>query len=146
MSEKNEYDILLDNIQERLGLLKHLLITAQGLTYEDRLYRFYHHSGKVYYLQELTEEIVKNLAEICPHDREPFCDDFQEIYNEGTGWEYDRRVRKSDAVAARRIVEAFLHAKYFLEMVVKYGEKFENAPINMPSGWAALSKLYRVEV
>jgi hypothetical protein len=42
------------------------------------------------------------------------------------------------------IVQAFLHARYFLEMAVKYAEAFREPPKNMPSGWAALLCLYRM--
>jgi hypothetical protein len=86
--KKNEFDILLSNIKFKMPQLLRLLETANGLSYEDRMYRYYHRSAKVYYLQELTEEIVGVLAEICPHDRDPFCDAFQLIYNEGTGLDY----------------------------------------------------------
>jgi hypothetical protein len=40
------------------------------------------------------------------------------------------------------IVEAFLHARYFLEMAAKYAVELEEPPQLMPSGWAALLSLY----
>jgi hypothetical protein len=42
----------------------------------------------------------------------------------------------------RPIVEAFFHARYFLEMAVRYGRSLEAPPTLMPSGWAALLSLY----
>lgn len=39
-------------------------------------------------------------------------------------------------------VEAFLHAKSFLEMVVKYGKELETAQNLLPSGWAAVLCFY----
>ncbi len=35
-------------------------------------------------------------------------------------------------------------ARFFLEMMHKYGRKFKNAPELLPSGWAALLYLYNV--
>jgi hypothetical protein len=48
------------------------------------------------------------------------------------------------AMITRPIVEAFLHSKYFIEMAVKYGKELEEAPQCMPSGWAALTELYKI--
>jgi hypothetical protein len=45
-------------------------------------------------------------------------------------------------VETRPILEAFFHARYFLEMAVKYGGRLSVAPRVMPSGWAALLSLY----
>jgi hypothetical protein len=42
----------------------------------------------------------------------------------------------------RVFLEAFFHAKYFLEMAVKYGKELQAAPTMLPSGWAALLCLY----
>ena len=41
-----------------------------------------------------------------------------------------------------QLIEAFLHAKFFLEMVVKYGKELEAAQNLLPSGWAAVLCLY----
>jgi hypothetical protein len=42
----------------------------------------------------------------------------------------------------RPILEAYQHAKYFLEMAVKYGSQLERPPNLLPSGWAAVLHLY----
>ena len=44
----------------------------------------------------------------------------------------------------RPILEAYFHAKYFLERVVRYGEELEQAPACLPSGWAAVLYLYHL--
>ncbi|MGZ5544922.1 MAG: hypothetical protein ACXWIU_09620 [Limisphaerales bacterium] len=44
----------------------------------------------------------------------------------------------------RPIVEAFFHARYFLEMAVNYGRELEYPPHVMPSGWAAFLYLYNL--
>ncbi len=38
----------------------------------------------------------------------------------------------------KRLLEAFFHARYFLEIAMKYGTRLSVAPRVMPSGWAAL--------
>jgi hypothetical protein len=44
----------------------------------------------------------------------------------------------------RPIVEAFFHARFFLEMAVRYGNELDKAPHMLPSGWAALFYLYEL--
>jgi hypothetical protein len=44
----------------------------------------------------------------------------------------------------RPIVEAFFHARYFLEMAVRYGKKLKMPPAMLPSGWAAFLYLYNL--
>jgi len=39
-------------------------------------------------------------------------------------------------------LEAFFHAKFMLEMAVKYGTQLKEPPQGLPSGWAALLYLY----
>ena len=46
--------------------------------------------------------------------------------------------------ATRPIVEAFFHARYFLEMVVKYGKELKSPPAVLPSGWAAVLCLFNM--
>jgi hypothetical protein len=44
----------------------------------------------------------------------------------------------------RPVLEAFFHAKFMLEMIVKYGKALECPPRLLPSGWAVLLHLYRL--
>ena len=44
--------------------------------------------------------------------------------------------------AGRPILEAFFHARYMLEMAVKYGKELDRPPNCLPSGWAAFLYLY----
>jgi hypothetical protein len=61
---------LLANIKERLPELEALLERARGhWEYEDFVYRFYHHSFKVFGVQSMTSKIVAALREICPRVR-----------------------------------------------------------------------------
>ena len=62
----------------------------------------------------------------------------------GTGIQFEREHNRRWREVTGPIVEAFLHAKYFLEMAVKYGEKLEEPPTMLPSGWAAFLYLFNL--
>ena len=59
---------------------------------------------------------------------------FEEIVAAGTGVEFDLSHNDDWLRHTRPIVEAFLHAKYFIEMVVKYGRELDSPPYMLPSG------------
>jgi len=136
--------VLLDNIKDNLGDLKKLLESMSGTYYEDTIYRFYHGSFKVYYLQDLTIEAYNLFIKISPHVEvgdsykyNPFCQYFEEIYREGTGWEHKLHHNSKWTMVTRPIVEAFFHTKYFVEMAVKCGSEMDESPMLLPSGWAS---------
>lgn len=108
--------------------------------YEDPIYRFYHQSFKVYSLQDMTRRIVAALQSLAP-DR-TLNDWFMQIVRDGTGRRFAPEHNRRWLEETRPIVEAFFHARYFLEMAVRYGEKGGSAPRPLPSGWAALLELY----
>lgn len=106
---------------------------------EDAVYRFYHQSFKVYALQHTTEAIVERLRALAP-DRElnPW---FLEIVGAGTGLVFAPRHNALWLEVTRPILEAYFHARYFLEMAVRYGD-LDEPPTLLPSGWAALLYLF----
>ncbi len=130
---------LIPNIKGKLIQLKELLKTADSWA-EDGVYRFYHQSFKVCYLQEMTSEMVKVFLSILPG--RPLNKIFMQIISEGTGKEFELSYNKEWLKQTRPIVEAFYHAKYFLEMMIKYGEELENSPNMLPYGWAGVLYLY----
>lgn len=107
--------------------------------YEDPVYRFYHQSFKVYFLQQQTEAIVSLLSKLCP-DRElhPW---FREIVHEGTGKLFRMEVNAAWTSVTRPLLEAFFHARFFLEMASRYAS-LQEPPRVLPSGYAALLYLY----
>ncbi len=108
--------------------------------YEDRLYRFYHHSFKVFAVQDTTLAIVEALQALAPErSLHPW---FLQIVREGTGHVFELGHNGRLLEVTRPIVEAFLHARYFLEMAVRYGKDLRAAPRSLPTGWAALLHLY----
>ncbi|MCA1849454.1 MAG: hypothetical protein LC672_00005 [Acidobacteria bacterium] len=132
---------LLDAILARLPELEDL-VRVTGREYEDRLYRFYHQSNKVYYLQGDTRRAAALFREIGREVGRELNPWFEEIVSAGTGLEFDLSHNDDWLRHTRPIVEAFLHAKYFVEMMVQHGWEFETAPRMLPSGWAALLTLY----
>ena len=73
---------LLAAIKQNLPALEDLLRRASG-DREDLVYRFYHQSWKVYFLQSHTEEIVAALRALTPE--RPLNKWFSRIVTEGTG-------------------------------------------------------------
>jgi len=110
--------------------------------YEDGVYRFYHQSFKVYQLQNHTVAIVEKLQSLLPGRK--LNEYFIQIVAEGTGKAFSPQHNQIWLETTRPIVEAFFHARYFLQMAVKYGRELEYPPRVMPSGWAALLYLYNL--
>ncbi len=108
--------------------------------YEDPVYRFYHQSFKVYGLQEQTRKIVEVLRSLLP-DR-PMNPWFLQILQEGTGKEFTLADNERWLEVTRPILEAFFHARYFLEMACRYAEAPEGNVLS--SGWAGFLYLYQL--
>lgn len=106
--------------------------------YEDPVYRFYHQSFKVFRMQEDTVEIVTLLQSLCPEGRTNEW--FTQIYKEGTGKTFTHDANRTWVQTTRPIVEAFFHARYFLDMANRYAgiSKVQM----LPSGWAGLLYFY----
>ncbi len=112
---------LLQNIHGQLEDLNRLLDTASShWGYEDPIYRFYHQSFKVFFLQNSTQQIVEKLKGLLP-DR-PLNTWFEEIIAAGTGKSFTHDANKDWLAITRPILEAFFHARYFLEMACHYGQ------------------------
>jgi hypothetical protein len=68
-----------------------------------------------------------------------------QIYQAGaSGKRFDWEHNNEWAQHTRPFLEAFFHAKFFLEMAVKYGKELKEAPETLPSGWAALLYFYNI--
>jgi hypothetical protein len=129
---------LLQNLKDNMRSLEQLLEATDDR--EDAVYRFYHQSFKVYGTQSYTEAIVAKLQSLAPHL--PLNTWFMEIVGQGTGRDFSISDNQNWPVVTRPMLEAFFHARYFLEMACKYGKELESPPQPMPSGWAGLLYLY----
>ena len=140
---KEKENQLLANIKAKLPELEMLLEEMSShWVYEDSIYRFYHHSFKVYGLQDITRRIVDALKDLAPEGKS-FCREFEEIIEAGAGAKrFVPEHNENWTHHTRPFVEAFFHARFFLEMVVKYGKELEEPPDMLPSGWAAVLCLY----
>jgi hypothetical protein len=110
--------------------------------YEDGTYRFYHQSYKVYDLQNLTTlmvELFQRIAQEIGRELNPW---FLEIITEGTGLTFKHEHNNNWLSHTQTIVGSFLHAKYFMEMMINHGLTMETVLPPFKSGWAAILILY----
>lgn len=139
--DREEVKQLLENLRAQLPSLEELLsASSDHWGYEDPIYRFYHQSWKVFGLQDRTGRIVAQLKSLRP--KAPLNDWFLKMVEEGTGKKFTLEDNRNWLSVTRPILEAFFHARYFLEMAVRYGKELKFAPRLLPSGWAALLYLY----
>lgn len=80
---------------------------------EDGVYRYNHHSYKVFRLQDMTTEIVEALQAIAPG--RSLNPKFVEIVRHGTGKTFSIEDDRRWSEVTRPIVEAFFHARFFLQ-------------------------------
>lgn len=109
---------------------------------EDRIYRYYHGSFKVYNIQLMTLDIVAALKKLAP--KRKMNDLFLDIVKAGTGRHFELSHNERWAMETRPMVEAYFHARHMLEMAIKYGDELEFAPSLLPSGWATLLYLFNM--
>ncbi len=139
--ERPEATALLANIQAALVDLRQLYADSER-AYEQYVYRLYHGSRKVYAIQSKTLQIVEKMQSLMP--QRALNLEFMEIVESGTGRHFSYEINESWLAETRPMVEAFLHAQYFLEMAVKYGERFDYPPNKMPYGWASVLYLFNM--
>lgn len=141
VDQREPVQLLFANLKAALPDLDDLLKrTSDHWGYEDPVYRFYHQSYKVYWLQDVTTKIVDRLAALLPG--RPLNQWFMQIVREGTEKKFTLESNRKWLEETRPIVEAFFHARYFLEMACRYGRELEAPPNLLPSGWAAILYLY----
>jgi hypothetical protein len=141
IDDRPEVRDLLERLKAEGGALRQLLRECTDhWGYEDPVYRFYHQSFKVYALQGRTTRIVAALESLRPGH--PLDAGFLKIVAEGTGRTFAPEHNRRWLEVTRPILEAFFHARYFLEMSVRYGGKLDAPPRVLPSGWAALLELF----
>lgn len=141
---------LLDRIKENLPALKKLFDAVDNDSHcatEELFYRYYHNSLKTYGYQNTTLKMVEMLKTLSP---QPLNEKFLEIIGNGTG----KVFRWNDGVNLGSnalwdeenlpMIQAFCHAKFFLQMAVRYGETLTEAQTWLPTGYAALLYLYNL--
>ena len=111
--------------------------------YEDIVSRFYHQSFKLYPVAQAATRDIRDALQALLPDR-PLNEWFTQIVEEGTRSDWEPAHNERWPLETRPIVEAFLHARFFLEMAVQYGRRLDAPPAILPSGWAAFLYLYNL--
>lgn len=139
-SHLDKHQALLDAIKARLPEFQQLRgdIEAAG---EDGVYRFHHWSFKVCRLQELTRGAVEQITAIATANQLKLDATFTTICGQGQGITRELTHNQGWLRHTRPIVEAFFHARSFVEMMVRYGESLQEPPGWRPSGRAAVLTL-----
>ena len=89
VDDRQDVQQLYANLWASLPELEKLLRDCQShWGYEDGIYRFYHHSFKVYTLQETTSAIVAALQSLAPE--RSLNESFIQIVRDGTGKQFER--------------------------------------------------------
>ncbi len=143
-THRERTDALLHRIKARLPELEELARTLEE-TEEDGVYRFYHRSCKVYYLQDPVKEAFAVIKEI-GGEADPPHFDYARIVEAGTVHDFQgERTNANWDVETKPILEAFWHTKYFIKMMVKYATELET--VEMPPldyGMAAVLYLFEL--
>ena len=143
VDNRPEVQVLFQTLKAHLPELETLLAQCTNhWGYEDPIYRFDHHSFKVYGLQDQTTKMVQALQALAPEIR--LNTQFLWVVEAGTGKVFKNSDNRRWDSVTRPILEAFFHARFFLEMAVKYGRELQAPPNTLPSGWAALLYLYNL--
>jgi hypothetical protein len=141
---KKDSQTLLHRIKARLPELEQVWEeqVADHWAEEDTVYRYYHQSYKVYGIQTNTEAMVNILREV-GHPR-ALNGDFLAIIQAGTGKKFRASHNRRWNTHTLPQLQAFWHAKYFFEQMIKYGKELDTAPQCLPSGWASVLYLYNL--
>lgn len=109
----------------------------------DLVYRFYHQSYKVFIMNRLTER-ANDLFEDIGSKSFPLNAWYLEITNSALEREFGDETNSKWLEETMPVVQAFWHAKYFLEQMMQAANELEGAPQILPSGWAAILCLYNL--
>lgn len=129
---------ILDHFDE-IKELKERLDGDWGLT--ERFYRMYHQSFKVYRVQAETQKCLELFQKIAGLDF-TINEWFLQLVREGTGHEFDMSHNQNWLEHTRPMMEATLHAKFFLDLFVRHKEDFEKKEIPSVVSFGLATVLY----
>jgi hypothetical protein len=112
-THKEQMDALLLRIKARLPELEELA-RALDEAEEDGLYRFYHGSYKVFYLQDPVKEAFALIKEIGGESDPPHYE-YTRIVEAGTAHDFSESTNANWDAETKPILEAFWHTKYFYQ-------------------------------
>jgi hypothetical protein len=145
MSPSCDPEIFNANVQHLLAIVKEhlprleILLEEMNFLQEILIYRCYQGSFKAYDFQEKTLEVVSLFREIGEIEGLTLHEYFEEVVSAGTG---QKNLNQEWTVGQRPILEAFMHVRLFLEIMVKYAKNTEPMPSFISYGWLGVMELY----
>jgi len=136
--DRPEVMLLLSNIHRDLDVFDR----PAKVDGEESVYRFYHQSFKVYGIKQTTRTMVEALVAIHPRSPAAFHSWFSQIIDAGLAPSFEYSDNDHWHEATGPLLEAFFHARYFVEQVARYGHALTEPPRVLPYGWAAILELY----
>lgn len=136
------HDTIISEIKAKTDELS-VLLKVMDVEYSRSLYKFYSQSFKVYHLQDFTLNAYKLFKSIADAAALQLHEGFEQIIAEGTGSTFDMSHNVDWLTHTRPIVEAFLHAKYMLEMMIRL-IKSEPGSLHFAQAYQAVMVLFRM--
>jgi len=120
---------LLKNIKGDLRNLESMIKTAKDVE-EEGFYRFYDGSYKATLIKYSTDDFLRALKRISPNSENHFSDEFNYIIKQQEKVDTSKTIRiiKNPQQEFLPLFTAYSHAKYFIEMAIKYGRTLEEPP------------------
>lgn len=135
------HDAIISEVMARADALHDLLNDMDG-AYIRGLYKFYSQSFKAYHLQDFTLQAHNLFKSIAGTASLQLHEGFEQIIAEGTGSTFDMSHNADWLTHTRPIVEAFLHAKYMVEMMVRLNTA-EPGSLRHVQAYQAVTVLFR---
>jgi hypothetical protein len=88
---------------------------------EDGVYRFYHGSNKVFFLQDPVKAAFTLIKEIGGEDDPPNFE-YARIVEAGTAQQFSETTNENWEAETKPILDAFWHTNNFIQMMAKFGE------------------------
>jgi hypothetical protein len=129
-------------IKSRLPELEELARNLEEAE-EDGVYRFYHGSNKVFFLQEPVKAAFTAINEIGGEDDPPNFE-YARIVEAGTAHQFSETTNANWEAETKPVLEAFWHTKYFINMMVKYRRELETVESPLQPGMAAVLYLFEL--
>ena len=86
---------------------------------------------------------MDNILQEVGHPR-ALNSEFLAIIQAGTGKKFRASHNRRWNTHTLPQLQAFWHAKYFIEQMIKYGKELDSPPQMLPSGWASVLYLYNL--
>jgi hypothetical protein len=108
---------------------------------EDGVYRFYHGSNKVFFLQDPVKEAFTLIKEI-GGESDPPNFEYARIVEAGTAHQFSETTNENWEAETKPILDASSHTKYSINMMVKYAKELETVESPLEPGVVAVLYLW----